>query len=490
MIESSLGIRSTLLLLTISIIAANHYEKFFEVDGGPQYMYYFSKFFVGTPAVEQSAIIDTGSDTLAFPCDHCQGGDCGTHQDPRFYSKKSKSFGFEMNCSYKTPYHNHQVCQFVKSYAEGSSLLGFLAEDYVKFKDSRRVKDYKLTRLNSMLKKDLAMKAEFGCTTKETGLFKTQYADGILGLDNDSSLIESLETFNNKKENMVLSFGLCFHNTGGIMSIDLRHKHKKDDKIMMLNKHVKDYKNPLIVPYSDDSSYYEVTVSHFSIAKNGVTYKQIKDLGSIRMMVDSGTTFSHFPQHYIDRILAELNNYCRGDIKRCGRVPNVLFKEDSCLELRQPDDHFKNEQELLKTFPDIKIHLGNNKRAYTLLPKNYFYKEYLEDGPDKGKNVVRLCMALKSQDENKIILGAFSMIDHYFYFDRKAKKLMILNENCYLKTNELLMKKERVLSETIGIIAKKAGMRTYVAITFVITLVVYAVHRYMKKSTGIKINKG
>ena len=37
------------------------------------------------------------------------------------------------------------------------------------------------------------MKAEFGCTTKETGLFKTQYADGIFGLDNDSTLIESMD---------------------------------------------------------------------------------------------------------------------------------------------------------------------------------------------------------------------------------------------------------------------------------------------------------
>jgi len=55
-------------------------------------MYYFSKFYVGTPAVEQSAIIDTGSDTLAFPCDSCKSKDCGTHQDPRFYTGKSNSF--------------------------------------------------------------------------------------------------------------------------------------------------------------------------------------------------------------------------------------------------------------------------------------------------------------------------------------------------------------------------------------------------------------
>lgn len=63
----------------ISLGMCQEYEKFFEVDGGPEYMYYFAKVQVGSPPVDQSAIIDTGSDTLAFPCDYCQSGDCGTH---------------------------------------------------------------------------------------------------------------------------------------------------------------------------------------------------------------------------------------------------------------------------------------------------------------------------------------------------------------------------------------------------------------------------
>ena len=78
-----------------------------------------------------------------------------------------------MDCSITTFYKSNNVCQFIKSYAEGSSLLGFLASDYIRFKNSHRVNDSKLKRLNYNLKKDLRMKAEFGCTTKETGLFKT-----------------------------------------------------------------------------------------------------------------------------------------------------------------------------------------------------------------------------------------------------------------------------------------------------------------------------
>lgn len=48
--------------------------------------------------------------------------------------------------------------------------MGF---DYIRFKNSRPIGDPKLSELNSGLKKDLRIKSEFGCTTKETGLFKT-----------------------------------------------------------------------------------------------------------------------------------------------------------------------------------------------------------------------------------------------------------------------------------------------------------------------------
>lgn len=36
----------------ISLSKNDGYEKFFEVSGGPEYMYYFAKLYVGTPPVE------------------------------------------------------------------------------------------------------------------------------------------------------------------------------------------------------------------------------------------------------------------------------------------------------------------------------------------------------------------------------------------------------------------------------------------------------
>ena len=273
-----------LLCLALQVIVARHYEKFFLIDGGPQFMYYFTKFSVGSPEVEQSAIIDTGSDTLAFPCDQCSSFDCGSHQDQRFFTKGSKTFSFDMHCPSKTYFRNFQVCHFTKSYAEGSSLSGFLAEDYIRFKNSRTTNDPKLGRFNSQLPKDLRLKATFGCTSKETGLFKDQYADGIIGLDTASSLIKSIEVENSNKAEKTFSFGLCFHEKGGIMSVDLRDRNMDDEKIVFLDKHIGSREQPLSVPYAPHNNYYELQTIGFELGDRRIT------ISPILMMIDSGTT--------------------------------------------------------------------------------------------------------------------------------------------------------------------------------------------------------
>ena len=401
-------------------------------------MYYFATFDVGTPEKLQSVIIDTGSDTMAFPCETCHGRNCGSHQYPRFSPEGSSSFKYKIRCTSPQRMGGHQVCKFVKSYAEGSSLYGFLADDLIRFKSAKRVYGHKLAELNRKLVKDVRLQTEFGCTEKETGLFKTQYADGILGLDDQSEFINSLEQLNGAGSK-VFSFGLCFHEHGGIMSIDLRKKYENDDKIRMLNKNISEYSKPLIVPYDNSNMYYEIPLYGFSLGNDRVNM----DI-PVTMMIDSGTTFSHFPNVIMNQILRELNKWCSKSSERCGKIPNATFKGDSCLELRPPDENFKDENALLDTFPDFHLYLGQ-RRSYKLRPKNYFYKEYLEDPKERRSGLVRLCMAIKGHSDDKIILGAFSMVDHYFYFDRKSQKLKIFRENCYLRTKNLLAK-ERMLS--------------------------------------------
>lgn len=435
-----------LLVLSLHVLIARHYEKFFLIDGGPQYMYYFTKFSVGSPEIEQSAIIDTGSDTLAFPCDQCTSYDCGSHQDQRFFTKRSKTFSFDMHCPSKTYFRNYQVCQFTKSYAEGSSLSGFLAEDYIRFKNSKATNDPKLGKFNSQLPKDLRLKATFGCTSKETGLFKDQYADGIIGLDTASSLIKSIEVENSNTAEKRFSFGLCFHEKGGIMSVDLRNTNADDEKIVFLDKHIASRESPLSVPYAPHNNYYELQTIGFELGDRRIT------ISPILMMIDSGTTFSHFPDEHADAIFQSLNLYCRKNRNSCGKMSKPNFNSDTCLELRLPDPTFNSLNDLYNSFPPIKVLFANANKPYIIWPKNYFYQEY---NPNQEPGVFKVCMAIKGQEHGKIILGAFSMIDYYFYFDRKQQKILIFEENCFLRTNELLLKKERVLEDVLVYLGDK-----------------------------------
>jgi hypothetical protein len=444
---SGLGVQLLLALALFSPLVfsrPHHYEKFFQIDGGPQYMYYYTKFYVGTPEVEQSAIIDTGSDTLAFPCDQCASNNCGTHQDPRFHTTVSRTFGFDMHCAVRSYYNNFQVCQFTKSYAEGSSLYGFLADDYIKFKNSQATNDPKLRRFNSGLVKDLRLKAEFGCTTKETGLFRDQFADGIIGLDSVSSLIKSVEVENSTPDfPKTFSFGLCFHQNGGIMSVDLRNKVGKDDKNIFLTQERDSHNPPVVVPYADGNNYYEIKTVGFELGDRRIT------INPIMMMIDSGTTFSHFPTEHSDAIFSALNAYCRKNRDKCGRLARPNFNSETCLELKLPDPTYSTVEDLYSSFPNIQILFAGANRPYTLRPRNYFYQEY---NPHLPRNVHKICMAIKGEEQGKIILGAFSMIDYYFYFDRKDKKVMMFPEDCYLRTNQILLKrKERVLEAVMGL---------------------------------------
>lgn len=69
---------------------------------------------------------------------------------------------------------NHR-CHFYQGYMEGSSYTGFMVQDQVYFGDQYKV-GYD------------AFNFVFGCIYKETNLFYTQKADGILGMGKGSGI--------------------------------------------------------------------------------------------------------------------------------------------------------------------------------------------------------------------------------------------------------------------------------------------------------------
>ena len=129
-------------------------------------------------------IVDTGSHFTAFPCTGCEG--CGEehHTDPYFDPAASATFqalgcaecrGPESKCVGATGAGGEGGrCVFSQSYTEGSSWFAYESVDKV-FIGAKQLSSA-LNPINNSFKTDFL----FGCQTRETGLFVTQLADGIM----------------------------------------------------------------------------------------------------------------------------------------------------------------------------------------------------------------------------------------------------------------------------------------------------------------------
>jgi hypothetical protein len=125
---------------------------------------HFSYVYVGTPPQRQSLIVDTGSHYTAFPCAGC--AQCGSHTDA-YWDMRNSSTARVSKCG-KDP------CSFGQSYSEGSSWKA------IKVYDKFWVGG--LAAESVVHGPDFSIDFMFGCQTSETGLFRTQLADGIMGM--------------------------------------------------------------------------------------------------------------------------------------------------------------------------------------------------------------------------------------------------------------------------------------------------------------------
>jgi len=138
---------------------------------------------VGTPPQRQTVIVDIGSDLTAFPCSGCV--DCGerNHIDPFFQESQSDTFE-------KLPCHEcvkgkctKNECRIDMMYHEGSSYTAYESRDKVCV---GRLHDDN-PHITSSYAGAYTFPLKFGCQTQVSGQFKTQLADGIMGMDNTST---------------------------------------------------------------------------------------------------------------------------------------------------------------------------------------------------------------------------------------------------------------------------------------------------------------
>jgi hypothetical protein len=166
--------------------------------------YFYADLSVGTPAQTVSVILDSGSSTLAFPCDTCQSGACGIH--PHTFNTTLSNSIHHAECdvaNHCSSCDEEGLCLYEKSYTEGSAVGGVYVRDVVAFGPSPG---------------GASVVAQFGCHTRETGLFRTQdSADGVLGLSQGPlSVIRALVQGGAVDRNV---FSLCFSDSGGVLAL-------------------------------------------------------------------------------------------------------------------------------------------------------------------------------------------------------------------------------------------------------------------------------
>lgn len=181
----------------------------------------------GSPPQRQTVIVDTGSGVTAFPCSGCR--DCGVpnyHIDRLFVEKESDTFQTstctaKSDCIMSRSNCMEGTCKIGMSYAEGSRWNAYEAVDscYVggpheiplisDATDANVGVDLDVDVMDPEHAADLAFDMTFGCQTLVTGLFKTQLADGIMGMSNQASTFWS-QMFQANKMGSDQQFSLCF----------------------------------------------------------------------------------------------------------------------------------------------------------------------------------------------------------------------------------------------------------------------------------------
>jgi hypothetical protein len=151
----------------------------FEMGNSALYQGYGTHYvdlWVGTPPQRQTVIVDTGSSVTAFPCMDCSGCGDGYHIDNYFQEDLSTTFeDVECKDCLLGSCGSSPLCELSVSYQEGSSWKAYECSDL----------SYMGGPHDEPLEpppKD-TFRLRFGCQTRLTGLFKTQLADGIMGME-------------------------------------------------------------------------------------------------------------------------------------------------------------------------------------------------------------------------------------------------------------------------------------------------------------------
>jgi len=361
-----------------------------------QLNYYYSNLYLGDSMQKQGYILDTGSSVTTSTCSLCTH--CGKHICPPYDIASDDKIMTCSNekCKSVKSLCTSNKCSFSIGYSEGSTLNGVYINETVRFGE-----DYKNQKGHYV---------PIGCTTKETHLFYTQDANGIMGLSNtEHNFINILYNCGAIERNL---FSLCFSQLGGVFNIgEINNKTHLENVTYV----------PMIL---DRSKYYGITINSMSVNEQKIESYNIEGYHNF---IDSGTTISYINEKIFNEILTLMKKECQ-KFEKSNACGNYLYHSDfgHCF-------YFSNADELNYAVQNYwpTIHFNLHGYDYKWKPQNYLFN--ITTNQKAGG-----CMGINKSYGNKITLGSSWIIGHDIIFDKQRELIGFAEANCY--QNDLINK--------------------------------------------------
>ena len=176
------------------------------LHGSTKRGYYSINVCFGTPSRAFELVVDTGSFMTAVPCINCKT--CGEHTHARRFNANASSTARDCH---KNTSRTHSCGSYRMQYVEGSTISGKIISDLTWLT---------LHSAGNRSRPGVAVRAYFGCQMHESGLFRAQHADGILGMARKGHPANHMTLVRHelvKQHAAPDVFSLCLSTSGGLM---------------------------------------------------------------------------------------------------------------------------------------------------------------------------------------------------------------------------------------------------------------------------------
>jgi len=409
---------------------------------------------VGKPYPQrQTVIVDTGSTVTAFPCAGCN--DCGEeyHTDEYFHTQESKTYQVTDcessrcnlgSCTTLNDY-NHKVCNTRMSYAEGSSWSAVEATDVmyaggphdgalIHLDEAEAVSEEKHIGDSPQDAYVFELNMSFGCQYRITGLFKTQLATGIMGME------DSPKSFWKQMYNQGVidekRFSLCFSRQP-----TASREGTEAGAMTIGGTDTRFHSTPMLYARNVQSTSYGIRLKAIYLRKNGgesalpdnAEEQVVHNIGvgestmaNWRIIVDSGTTDTYLPSSIhsqFSNVWKEITGHAFNNSpmnlspEELLALPTVLF---------QVEAHQSSIDEELdpETTPGLSglVDAHNPHDILIAMPASH----YMEWSEKSDMYTPRIYMSERSGG----VLGANTMQGHDVHFDSENNRIGWAESDC------------------------------------------------------------